>query len=153
MKYYVQLHLDLTTTTKAALLQTSYLRPFESHLESSLILNLIIHSFLKLYSILFHFILVYLFCVWLCCFKNKQTFELYAFYSIFLCIDFFISISVAGTKKMEYKTRQWHEKCFSCCVCKNPIGTKSFIPKEQDIYCAGCYEEKYATRCIKCSKV
>lgn len=32
---------------------------------------------------------------------------------------------------MEYKTRQWHEKCFSCCVCKNPIGTKSFIPKEQ----------------------
>lgn len=102
-----------------------------------------------------------------------------------------------GTKKMEYKTRQWHEKCFSCCVCKNPIGTKSyvaifhyyllpllvqplsllccfthsigfaihthtliyvlyyfsFIPKEQEIYCAGCYEEKYATRCIKCSKV
>ncbi|XP_031620250.1 zinc finger protein 431 isoform X2 [Contarinia nasturtii] len=59
----------------------------------------------------------------------------------------------AGTKKMEYKTRQWHEKCFSCCVCKNPIGTKSFIPKEQEIYCAGCYEEKYATRCIKCSKI
>ncbi|XP_055315709.1 prickle planar cell polarity protein 3 isoform X4 [Sitodiplosis mosellana] len=59
----------------------------------------------------------------------------------------------AGTKKMEYKTRQWHEKCFSCCVCKNPIGTKSFIPKEQEIYCAGCYEEKYATRCIKCNKI
>lgn len=58
-----------------------------------------------------------------------------------------------GTKKMEYKTRQWHEKCFSCCVCKNPIGTKSFIPREQEIYCAGCYEEKYATRCIKCNKV
>lgn len=54
---------------------------------------------------------------------------------------------------MEYKTRQWHEKCFSCCVCKNPIGTKSFIPREQEIYCAGCYEEKYATRCIKCNKV
>lgn len=54
---------------------------------------------------------------------------------------------------MEYKTRQWHEKCFSCCVCKTPIGTKSFIPREQEIYCAGCYEEKYATRCIKCNKV
>jgi uncharacterized CHY-type Zn-finger protein len=59
----------------------------------------------------------------------------------------------AGTKKMEYKTRQWHEKCFCCCVCKTPIGTKSFIPREQDIYCAGCYEEKYATRCVKCQKV
>merc|ERR1711885_27582 len=39
----------------------------------------------------------------------------------------------AGMKKMEYKTRQWHEKCFVCCTCKNPIGTKSFIPKEHDI--------------------
>ena len=58
-----------------------------------------------------------------------------------------------GMKKMEYKTRQWHEKCFVCCTCKNPIGTKSFIPKEHDIYCAKCYEEKFATKCIKCSKV
>ena len=56
-------------------------------------------------------------------------------------------------KKMEYKTRQWHEKCFVCCTCKNPIGTKSFIPKENDIYCAKCYEEKFATKCIKCGKV
>lgn len=54
---------------------------------------------------------------------------------------------------MEYKSRQWHEKCFSCFVCKTPIGTKSFIPREQDIYCSGCYEEKFATRCVKCTKV
>merc|ERR1712029_158388 len=59
----------------------------------------------------------------------------------------------AGMKKMEYKTRQWHEKCFVCCTCKQPIGTKSFIPKEHDIYCAKCYEEKFATKCIKCNKV
>ncbi|ODM94297.1 Four and a half LIM domains protein 2 [Orchesella cincta] len=58
-----------------------------------------------------------------------------------------------GTKKMEYKTRQWHEKCFVCCVCKSPIGTQSFIPREQEIYCSGCYEEKFATRCVKCNKV
>lgn len=54
---------------------------------------------------------------------------------------------------MEYKTRQWHEKCFCCVVCKNPIGTKSFIPREQEIYCATCYEDKFATRCVKCNKV
>ncbi|KAJ2946863.1 hypothetical protein O0L34_g16193 [Tuta absoluta] len=36
---------------------------------------------------------------------------------------------------------------------KNPIGTKSFIPREQEIYCAGCYEDKFATRCVKCNKV
>ena len=60
---------------------------------------------------------------------------------------------ISGMKKMEYKTRQWHEKCFVCCTCKNPIGTKSFIPKEHEIYCAKCYEDKFATKCIKCVKV
>lgn len=106
--------------------------------------------------------------VWCCCLsrgEEKKTTEnfcimfylimFHAFVSIILFSSLFVlllSLST-GTKKMEYKTRQWHEKCFSCCVCKNPIGTKSFIPKEQEIYCAGCYEEKYATRCIKCSKV
>lgn len=42
----------------------------------------------------------------------------------FFLFDFHV---FTGTKKMEYKTRQWHEKCFSCCVCKNPIGTKSYV--------------------------
>ena len=66
----------------------------------------------------------------------------------------FLKIHVnTGMKKMEYKTRQWHEKCFVCCTCKNPIGTKSFIPKEHEIYCAKCYEDKFATKCIKCVKV
>ncbi|XP_032511304.2 prickle planar cell polarity protein 3 isoform X2 [Danaus plexippus] len=59
----------------------------------------------------------------------------------------------AGTKKMEYKTRQWHEKCFCCVVCKKAIGTKSFIPREQEIYCTGCYENKFSTRCVKCNKI
>ncbi|ROT72729.1 Four and a half LIM domains protein 2 [Penaeus vannamei] len=59
----------------------------------------------------------------------------------------------AGNKKMEYKARQWHEKCFCCCVCKTPIGTKSFIPRDQEIYCAACYEDKFATRCVKCNKI
>ncbi|XP_067119116.1 prickle planar cell polarity protein 3-A-like isoform X2 [Centruroides vittatus] len=59
----------------------------------------------------------------------------------------------AGTKKMEYKGRQWHDQCFCCCVCKNPIGTRSFIPRETDIYCTTCYEEKFATRCIKCNQI
>jgi hypothetical protein len=30
---------------------------------------------------------------------------------------------------------------------------RSFIPKEHDIYCAKCYEDKFATKCIKCNKV
>ncbi|KAI6182377.1 BMA-LIM-9, isoform c [Aphelenchoides bicaudatus] len=59
----------------------------------------------------------------------------------------------AGMKKMEYKGKQWHDSCFCCAMCKSPIGTKSFIPKNDEVFCAGCYEEKYATRCSKCKKV
>lgn len=58
-----------------------------------------------------------------------------------------------GMKKMEYKGKQWHDKCFCCALCKTPIGTKSFIPKNEEVYCASCYEEKFATRCTKCKKV
>ncbi len=36
-------------------------------------------------------------------------------------------------KKMEYKGKQWHDKCFCCALCKNPIGTKSFIPKNEEV--------------------
>lgn len=54
---------------------------------------------------------------------------------------------------MEYKGKQWHDKCFCCALCKTPIGTKSFIPKNEEVYCATCYEEKFATRCSKCRKV
>lgn len=104
---------------------------------------------------MFYFFVCYFcqFFVWCRCVENFCiAYFIWLLYRIFYLILWLFSF-ISGTKKMEYKTRQWHEKCFSCCVCKNPIGTKSFIPKEQDIYCAGCYEEKFATRCIKCSKV
>ncbi|XP_037047443.1 four and a half LIM domains protein 2-like isoform X2 [Bradysia coprophila] len=58
-----------------------------------------------------------------------------------------------GTKKMEYKARQWHENCFTCSGCKVFIGKSSFFPKEQEIYCSACYEEKYATKCVKCNSI
>uniref|UniRef100_A0A0N4ZNF6 Non-specific serine/threonine protein kinase n=1 Tax=Parastrongyloides trichosuri TaxID=131310 RepID=A0A0N4ZNF6_PARTI len=59
----------------------------------------------------------------------------------------------AGMKKMEYKGKKWHEKCFCCLECKVPIGTKSFIPKNEEVYCATCYEDKFATKCKSCKKV
>lgn len=54
---------------------------------------------------------------------------------------------------MEYRGRQWHDSCFCCCVCQNTIGSNSFIPKNDEIYCIKCYEDKYATRCTKCKQV
>ncbi|CAF1128706.1 unnamed protein product [Rotaria sp. Silwood1] len=58
-----------------------------------------------------------------------------------------------GTKKLEYRGQQYHEHCFTCFACSQPIGTKSFIPKDQKSYCVPCYEENFATKCTRCLKV
>ncbi|XP_064595087.1 four and a half LIM domains protein 2-like isoform X2 [Liolophura sinensis] len=58
-----------------------------------------------------------------------------------------------GMKKFEYKGKQWHEECFCCMVCKEPIRNKSFIPREGEVVCVPCYEEQYAQRCTKCEGV
>mmetsp|Transcript_11183 Transcript_11183/g.20792 ORF Transcript_11183/g.20792 Transcript_11183/m.20792 type:complete len:168 (-) Transcript_11183:79-582(-) len=56
-------------------------------------------------------------------------------------------------KKFEYKGKQWHEECFVCMVCKQPIRNKSFIPRDNDAVCVPCYEEQFAQKCSKCNGV
>ncbi|XP_036079821.1 four and a half LIM domains protein 2 isoform X1 [Rousettus aegyptiacus] len=57
-----------------------------------------------------------------------------------------------GTRKMEYKGSSWHETCFICHRCQQPIGTKSFIPKDDQNFCVPCYEKQYALQCVQCKK-
>ena len=38
-------------------------------------------------------------------------------------------------------------------VCEKPIGNQSFIPRDMDVVCVPCYEEKYAQKCAKCTGV
>ena len=61
--------------------------------------------------------------------------------------------NVAGMKKYEFKGKQFHEECFCCKVCRQPIGVKTFIPRDQEAVCVPCYEEQYAQRCVKCNGV
>ncbi|KAF5899757.1 four and a half LIM domains protein 2, partial [Clarias magur] len=44
-----------------------------------------------------------------------------------------------GTKKMEHKGNSQHETCFTCQRCQQPIGTESFIPKDNSDYCMPCF--------------
>uniref|UniRef100_A0A2K5DZT1 Four and a half LIM domains 2 n=2 Tax=Platyrrhini TaxID=9479 RepID=A0A2K5DZT1_AOTNA len=57
-----------------------------------------------------------------------------------------------GTRKMEYKGNSWHETCFICHRCQQPIGTKSFIPKDNQNFCVPCYEKQHAMQCVQCKK-
>jgi len=59
----------------------------------------------------------------------------------------------AGMKKFEFRGKQWHEECFCCVVCKQPIGNKRFVPRDDEYACVPCYEDTFAQRCLKCNGV
>ncbi|TNN89078.1 Four and a half LIM domains protein 3 [Liparis tanakae] len=61
-------------------------------------------------------------------------------------------VVMPGTKKLEYAGSTWHEGCFVCHSCDQPIGSKSFIPDKDEHYCVSCYEDKFSPRCTRCKK-
>lgn len=54
---------------------------------------------------------------------------------------------------MEHKGNSWHEHCFTCHRCQQPIGTRNFVQKEGNNFCLPCYEKQFAQQCIHCKKV
>lgn len=60
---------------------------------------------------------------------------------------------VSGAQNVEYKNKVWHEECFTCFECKQPIRTQSFLTKGDDIYCATCHGKKFAKKCFHCKQV
>lgn len=64
-----------------------------------------------------------------------------------------LSSLMPGSRKMEYKGNSWHETCFLCHRCQQPIGTKSFIPKDAGYFCVPCFEKQFAYQCCACKKV
>ncbi|KAM4040768.1 four and a half LIM domains protein 5 isoform 1-T2 [Anomaloglossus baeobatrachus] len=57
-----------------------------------------------------------------------------------------------GSRKIEYKGCNWHETCFVCQGCQQPLGSKSFVPKHSSLYCVACYEKDFAQHCAACKK-
>jgi len=54
---------------------------------------------------------------------------------------------------VEYKHKVWHEECFTCFECKQPISSQSFLTKGDDMYCTSCHEKKFAKHCVRCKEV
>ncbi|XP_029452870.1 four and a half LIM domains protein 5 [Rhinatrema bivittatum] len=57
-----------------------------------------------------------------------------------------------GARKMKFKGNSWHESCFTCLCCQQPIGTKPFIPKDKENYCVSCFEREHDSQCQSCKK-
>ena len=54
------------------------------------------------------------------------------------------------SKDMSYQDLHWHEDCFKCRRCKITLVEKPFAAKNSLIFCAGCYDAEFATRCDAC---
>ncbi|XP_073252671.1 testin-like isoform X2 [Porites lutea] len=57
-----------------------------------------------------------------------------------------------GEKKVGYQSKTFHEKCFTCDECKQPIGTQQFIRREDKRLCGSCFDTGYAKICVKCKE-
>lgn len=67
--------------------------------------------------------------------------------------DAFLPLAQPGSKKMEHKGNSWHENCFTCNRCQQPIGTRNFVLKDTNNYCLPCYEKQFAQKCLYCKMV
>lgn len=75
------------------------------------------------------------------------------FLLISLPLSLIHSFCPPGSKKMEHKGNSWHENCFTCNHCQQPIGTRNFVQKDVNNYCLCCYEKQFALQCVHCKKV
>jgi len=46
----------------------------------------------------------------------------------------------------------WHPWCFTCVVCEQEIGSKTFFEREGKPYCETCYQGLFAPQCCKCGE-
>ncbi|XP_057306957.1 prickle planar cell polarity protein 3-like isoform X2 [Hydractinia symbiolongicarpus] len=58
-----------------------------------------------------------------------------------------------GAKRLELKGEYWHDSCFVCDVCKDPITSKRFIHHEGQQVCCPCFDANFAKRCEKCKEI
>lgn len=86
--------------------------------------------------------------------SNQVTFGLEMKFNNLTCSSTISNRSATGTKKLDFKGKQWHEHCFLCESCQTPLGTQSFVPKNENTnLCVPCYEKNYADKCCKCGLV
>ena len=51
-----------------------------------------------------------------------------------------------------YKNTPWHRDCFTCNNCKKVLAGEKFTSRDDKPYCADCFGDLFAKKCIKCTK-
>jgi len=48
---------------------------------------------------------------------------------------------------------QWHQMCFVCDNCREPLVGQACVANKGKPYCEGCYEQLFRTKCAACNQV
>ncbi len=48
--------------------------------------------------------------------------------------------------------RKWHEDCFRCAGCRQPLGKQGFYEHDGQPYHAACYQDRFSPRCAHCNQ-
>lgn len=59
----------------------------------------------------------------------------------------------SGSSRFTHHGVPYHEYCFLCDSCFQPMGTKKFTTENMKHYCLPCYDQKFAARCVGCHQV
>lgn len=58
-----------------------------------------------------------------------------------------------GDKKVGVSGEYFHEWCFCCTECQDPIGAKTFVRKDEHQLCNECFNTKFAKICDHCDVI
>ena len=48
--------------------------------------------------------------------------------------------------------QSWHEACFRCVGCQQPLGNERFFEHDDQPYHAACYHDRFSPRCAGCGR-
>ena len=60
---------------------------------------------------------------------------------------------ISSGRYLKVGTAKWHQECFVCNVCQEPLKPGQFREKEGRMYCRPHFNEKFCPRCAGCSEL
>ena len=57
-----------------------------------------------------------------------------------------------GSQEVHYKNRYWHDTCFRCSKCLQPLASETFVAKDNKILCNKCTTREDNPKCKGCLK-
>ena len=61
-------------------------------------------------------------------------------------------VQVINKGGITYKGTPWHRECFTCTGCNKVLVGEKFTSRDEKPYCADCFAQQFAKKCIRCTQ-